>query len=194
MIETITNLDVSFLDWVYNYVRNDVLSAFFSFVTHFGDAGIFWILLSVILMIPKKTRTWGFAVFSALLMGVIVGNGIIKPLVARIRPYDLYDKVHGTEGFIDTIVKKPNDFSFPSGHTQASFAAATAIVLNSKKWGAPALILAAFVGLSRIYLYIHYPSDVIAGMLFGILWGFLSVCLIRFLTKKFPVFFGKAEN
>ena len=68
------------------------------------------------------------------------------------------------------------------------------LLLNSKKWGAPALILAAFVGLSRIYLYIHYPSDVIAGMLFGILWGFLSVCLIRFLTKKFPVFFGKAEN
>lgn len=183
MLETINNWDVSVLDWMYENLRNPVCDAIFSTLTHLGDAGIFWIALSLVFIFTKKYRKIGIMMGAALLMGVIVGNGIVKNVVARIRPYDLYDKVHGTTDYIKILIGAQSDYSMPSGHTQASFAAATALLINNRKYGVPAIILAFIISFSRLYLYVHYPTDVIAGMIMGITWAVLSVLLVNYIYR-----------
>ncbi len=112
---------------------------------------------------------------AALLLGLVCCNLILKPLCARIRPYDLME-LKGT--VINLIINKPHDFSFPSGHTAASFEAATVIFLHNKKLGIPALILASLIAFSRLYLYVHYPTDVIFGLILGVALGFLGKFLV----------------
>ena len=101
---------------------------------------------------------------AALVLGVIFGNGILKNLFQRVRPFDLENALVQIP-----IISKPGDWSFPSGHTLASFEAATVLMIRDKRFGIPALILAVLVAFSRLYLYVHFPSDVIAGaLLFGL--------------------------
>lgn len=159
---------------------------FFSAITHLGDAGIAWIILSLLFLCIKKYRKYGAAMAFALIFGVIIGNITLKPLIARIRPYD----VNTT---IDVLVKKPTDFSFPSGHTLSSFAASLALLKYNKRLGIAAVIIAVLIAFSRMYLYIHYPTDVLAGAIIG--WGcsFISCKLVdHLLTKeKTKKFFGE---
>lgn len=149
-------------------------------VTSFGEAGIFWIALSLVLMLIPKTRKAGFSMGLALLLGVILGNGVLKNVIARPRPYDLDPTLSHRLAFGEMS----KDFSFPSGHTLASFEAATALFLHYKKWGAAALILAFFVSISRLFLLVHYPSDLLAGMILGITFAFLSAKAVDILWKK----------
>ncbi len=147
-------------------------------ITLLGDAGIFWIALAIILLIPKKTRTTGFMMGVALVLGLIVCNITIKPLVARPRPYD----VAGLTG--PYLCKIQHDFSFPSGHTTASFEGATVIFMRHRKWGIAALILAALIAFSRLYLYVHYPTDVLAGFVLGVLFGIAGVYIVKAIEKR----------
>lgn len=171
--------ELGILDFIREYIANPVLDAIMPIITKFGDGGIFWIALAVIFLIFKKTRKMGLCMGLALLMGFIVGNLVLKNVVARIRPYDLNPE-------IEILVKHLSDFSFPSGHTLASFEAATAIFINNKKWGVPALVLAFLVAISRIYLYVHYPTDVLAGMLLGITFAVISCFIIKKHQDKLP--------
>lgn len=106
----------------------------------------------------------------ALILCLLIGNLFLKPVVARVRPFDINTA-------IDILIKKPLDFSFPSGHTMSSFAAATVLIYMDKKIGAISLILATIIGFSRLYLYVHYPSDVVIGLLIGVLLGIISIKL-----------------
>ena len=115
---------------------------------------------------------------AALLMGVLVCNVTMKPLFARIRPYDYQLEHFGRT--IQLLVATPHDFSFPSGHTLASFEAATVLLINNRKLGIPAMILAVLIAFSRLYLYVHYPTDVIFSVFMGIGFAFLG----NFLVKK----------
>ncbi|MBQ2746751.1 MAG: phosphatase PAP2 family protein [Clostridia bacterium] len=148
-------------------------------ITKFGDGGVFWIALAVIFLIFKKTRKMGLCMGLALLMGFITGNLILKNVVGRIRPYDLNPE-------IEILVKHLSDYSFPSGHTLASFEAATAIFINNKKIGIPALVLAFLIAISRIYLYVHYPSDVLAAIILGIGFAILSCLIVKKYQDKIP--------
>lgn len=136
-------------------------------ITRLGNSGIFWILLAIALLLIPKTRKLGFTMAAALLMDVLLCNGIIKPLVARIRPFDLNTAVK-------LIIAKPTDYSFPSGHAAASFAATSALYFRRSKLWIPAFLLALLISFSRLYLYVHYPSDVLAGIALGILLGYLA--------------------
>ena len=100
-------------------------------------------------------------------------------MVGRIRPYD-YDPT-----LVSILKRLPSDLSFPSGHTLASFEAATAIFIRNKKWGVPALVLAVLIALSRLYVTVHYPTDVIAGLLLGVLFAIVACRVIDLLYKKF---------
>ena len=155
-------------------------SVFWTIVTYFGEGGIFWIALSLTLMIFKKTRKAGFAMGLALLMGVIVGNGILKNVIARPRPYTLDPTL--SIGLAWGEMSK--DFSFPSGHTLASFEAAGALFLHHKKSGIAALALAFLIAVSRLFLSVHYPTDVLAGAVLGLLFAFLAVRIIDLLYRK----------
>ncbi len=170
--------ELGILDWIGRTFQSDFLDRIMPWITFLGDHGWFWILLSALLLISKPTRKIGLTMALALLFSLILANITLKPLVARIRPFDLNTAVQ-------LLINAPKDFSFPSGHTQASFAAAAALFCYRKKAGAAALILAALIAFSRLYLYVHYPSDVLAALIIGILLGNLAHQAIRRLTKRY---------
>ena len=136
------------------------LDAVMKNITHLGDSGIFWILTGLALFCFKKTRRMGFCVLLSLAGGLLIGNIFLKNLVARDRPCWI-------DPTIQLLVASPKDFSFPSGHTMASFEAAVSILLYNRRWGAAALVLAALIAFSRLYLFVHFPSDVLTGLVLG---------------------------
>ena len=159
-------------------IRTPLLDIFMSNITKLGNAGIVWILLTIVLLLIPKTRKSGLILASALIVDLILCNGILKPLIARIRPFDV-------NSAIQLIVAKPHDYSFPSGHTAASFTAVMALYLaGEKKMWKVALVLAVLIALSRLYLYVHYPTDIIGGVIFGSLSGYLGYKIVEWIQKK----------
>ena len=159
--------EIKILDFIQNNLRTPFFDFFFSCITKLGDHGIFWIALSIILLIPKKTRKVGLTMSLSIIIGYLIGNIALKNIVARTRPYDLNTA-------IKLIASKPSDYSFPSGHTLISVECAVSIFFYNKKWGTAALVTAALVGLSRLYLYMHYPTDVLCGALLGVATAFIA--------------------
>jgi undecaprenyl-diphosphatase len=154
-------------------------------ITHLGDKGILWILLSLVLLFMYRTRRLGVVCAASMVLGLIVTNIILKNWVARPRPYEVI------EG-LECIVRKAHDWSFPSGHTTNSLACAWVIFRRApKKWGVPALILAILISLSRLYVGIHYPTDVLGGAVIGIGSACLSLALVPKLEKRFRRQFRK---
>ena len=179
--------DLPILDWIAENIHCAFLDTVMPLITMLGDAGIFWIALSVLFLLFPKYRKIGLGMGAALLMGVLVCNVTMKPLFARIRPYDYQLEHFGRT--IQLLVATPHDFSFPSGHTIASFEAAVALTVRHKKLGAAALVLAVLIAFSRMYLYVHYPTDVLASVVLGsalaFLGCFLAEKLYGFLARKF---------
>ena len=175
----IENIDIAILNFFQSF-DIPLLTRLARVVTLFGDGGIFWILLSLALAIIPKTRKYGTAMVFALILSLIFTNILIKPAVARIRPYDLYD-------FIPRA-PKPGDLSFPSGHASASFAAAVAFAVSGwreyRSEGIGLVILAAAIGLSRIILLVHYPSDVVAGTVIGTACGIAAAIIVVRICKR----------
>lgn len=166
-LEAVTTWDASVITAIYENVHSAFLTMFFRIVTLLGEGGIFWIAVAVILLFFKKTRRSGICIGASLLIGVVVGNGIIKNVVARPRPYDA---IAG----IESVVSHLSDYSFPSGHSLCCFEAATALAMNRTKWAIPAYVGAVLVAVSRLFLFVHYPTDVICGALLGVLFGVLG--------------------
>lgn len=169
-------MELEFLQYLQTW-HNPVLDRFFVFVTGLGDSGWFFIAVGLILLFMKKTRKTGFNVLLALLFSLIFCNLILKGLVARQRPSWLMPE-------IELLIQNPKDYSFPSGHTSASFAAALVLFFYNKKYGILALVLAAAIAFSRMYLFVHFPTDILGGLCTGILSAFLSYGLISYFGKK----------
>ena len=180
------NFDLPILEWIANNLRNSVLDFLMPIITMFGDAGIFWIACSLVMMFIPKTRKVGFSMGLALLMGLILCNLTLKPLIARPRPYVFLDNIAAY------LSSGESDFSFPSGHTIASFEAATALLLGNKKLGIPAMILAVLIAFSRLYLCVHYPTDVLASIALGIGLGFLAKFLVGKAWSRWEIKRAKA--
>lgn len=172
--------ELKILDFIHEHFTCKFLDIFMPFITKFGDGGVFWIIVALLFIIFNKTRKTGFSMGAALLIGLIIGNLILKNAFARIRPYDLNTVIQS-----ELLVPVLSDFSFPSGHTLASFEAATVLLIRDKRFGIPAMVLAVLVALSRLYLYVHYPTDVLAGAVLGIGIAFLACFIIDKLYKKF---------
>ena len=149
---------------------------------------MFWILVAVALLFFAKYRKTGFSMGMALILGLLVCNIFLKPQVARIRPYNFQLQEYGRE--ITLLVKGLNDYSFPSGHIIASFEACTVLMLHDKRLGIPATVLAILIAFSRLYLYVHYPTDVLVSVVLGILFGILGNLIVNAVYKKF-VYKGK---
>ncbi len=170
------NFDFPILDWIAENLRCAFLDAVMPVITMLGDAGWFWIACAVILLFIPKYRKVGLSMGAALIMGLVVCNITMKPLLARIRPYDLQAQLGQT---IDLLISKPHDFAFPSGHTLASFEGATVLAIHNKKLGIPALILASLIAFSRLYLYVHYVTDVLFSLGMGIGFAFLGSFMVH---------------
>lgn len=162
----------SILDWIQLHLRCEFLDALAIVLSYLGAHGEIWILLTVCLLLSRRHRRAGLAVAVALILDVICCNLALKPLVGRIRPCDV-------NAAIALLVPRPGDASFPSGHTASSFAAALALADAGDRLWIPALALAFAMGLSRLYLYVHWPSDVLGGALLGALLGIAGSRLSR---------------
>lgn len=187
--QNILEFDTQILIFLQEIIRNDIINPIMKIITRLGDGGVFWILLTVVLLIIPKTRKLGICSAFSLLLSVLICNVVLKNLFGRIRPYEVIDGL-----YLLTGIKEASDPSFPSGHTSSSFAAALSIFLASTKkqklftvW---LLILAALISFSRLYIGIHYPTDVFASMALSIGLAFLGT----FLGKKLYDYFSEKEK
>jgi len=183
------NFDLPILDWIAANLWCPFLDAVMPVITLLGDAGIFWIAIAVVLLFFPKTRKVGLGMGAALIIGLLLCNVTMKPLFARIRPYDYQLEHFGVT--IKLLIEAQHDFSFPSGHTIASFEAATVLLIHSKKAGIPAMILACLIAFSRLYLYVHYPTDVITSIILGIGIGILGNWLVQ---KGFSLYKNRRQK
>ena len=135
-------------------------------ISALGDMGLVWILCGMGIMISKKHRKTGAFLLIGLLLGLVIGNVILKNLFARPRPCWI-------EPGMLRLIQSPKDFSFPSGHTLSSFITAFVIFNHHKKWGTAAILLATLIAFSRMYLFVHFPTDILGGILlaFAISYG-----------------------
>lgn len=161
--------ELPILWWIREHLTHPFLDTVMPYISSLAHSGEFWILLALILLCFKKTRKAGMAMGIAMACGYLIGNMGMKNLFARTRPYDVTE--------VELLVAKLHDFSFPSGHTLVSFEAATALTVYHRRWGIAALVLATVIALSRLYLFVHYPTDVLAGALLGVGIG-LAACWV----------------
>ena len=169
-------MEFMILDWIQT-LRTPWLDGFMVFVSSLGNFGAVWIILAVVLLLLPKYRRVGALLACALLIDLVVCNVLLKPLVARPRPYDLNQ-------MMEYLIDRPRGWSFPSGHTAASFAAATALLLGRSRLWIPCGILAVLIAFSRLYLYVHFPTDVLGGAAVGALCGVLAAMVLRAWEKR----------
>lgn len=169
--------EFQFLDFLQT-LHSPVMDFLMTTVTKFGDAGIFWCVLTLVLMINKKTRKLGFITFIAIVIDYILCNLLIKNIVARTRPYNINTAV-------ELLIKKPSEYSFPSGHTAISFTCAFSYFFAKyKKAAFAAFVLATLVAFSRMYLYVHYPTDILGGIVIGVISGYCGNKIYNMIQEK----------
>jgi len=178
LFNSLNSIDYNLLIQIHSLTQNSFLDSVMPYISAMGDMGAIWILFSLILLANKKYRMVGIMCLAALLLTATIGEGVLKNLMQRPRPFVLYPS-------IQPIIPKPPSFSFPSGHTASSFAAAWIISRNLKKAALAAYILAAAIAFSRLYLMVHYPSDILGGILLGTVCAVCAEALLKkYWTKK----------
>ena len=212
LFDVFLNFDLSVFEWIQS-IQTGILNTIMVVITTLGDEGIFFIALGIVLMCFKKHRKAGMAVLVALLVMEVGNNLVLKELIARPRPFfifnpdaipldhknyaEIFEKVTASverlpelaARWVDTyrfpnLVHAPSSWSFPSGHTSSAFAAAFAVLWYNRKIGIPTVIFAALMGFSRIYVQVHYCTDVIAGTLVAVVYALIAVLIMKYL---FPV-------
>lgn len=160
-------------------IRTPLLDQIMCLITTLGNGGAVWILLTGILLINPRTRKRpGMILLAALFVDLILCNGILKNVFCRIRPCDVNSSVQ-------LLISRPHDYSFPSGHTAASFAAVSGLWFSGrKKWSIAALLPACLIAFSRLYLYVHYPTDILGGMAVGIMAGYIGYRAVSLMETR----------
>lgn len=177
-MQIITEIDLKILDFIRRYLTCGFMDILMPKITFLGNGGLIWIAAAVIFIAVKRYRKTGIELACGLAGSGLICNLILKNLFARERPFSINETV-------TLLISAPLDYSFPSGHTAASFAAAAVIMHNDKRLGTAAYILASLIAFSRLYFYVHFPSDVLFGALLGTAIGL--VCS-RLLDKKIKNF------
>lgn len=147
------------------------------FLSAIGEVGICWIIISIILVFFPKTRQCGLAMMASMALSFLLGNVVLKNIIARPRPFYADESVQ-------LLIPIPSEYSFPSGHTLNGFTAAFTIFLYFRKPGVLAFILAGMIAFSRLYFFVHYPTDIIAGIVLGLLDAWVVVYLFKKYKRK----------
>lgn len=174
MTYLIQSVDFSILNFIQEHFQCGFLNWLMPKITFLGDRGLIWILIGIIMLFFRKSRKYGIIMLISLTLGALIGNVCLKNLVARSRPCWI-DSAH------NMLIDVPKDFSFPSGHTIASTVGAAVTFYANKRLGIAAIVLAALIAFSRLYLYVHFPTDILAGALIGL----FCALLVIFVAKKF---------
>ncbi len=176
IISLIQKFDSSILLYIKDNMHGTIMDKVMVAITSLGDNGAIWIIIAIILMINKKYRKIGFMALIALLLSTILGEGILKNVVQRIRP-------SADIPAIDLLIVKPLSYSFPSGHTTSSFAVAGVLAKYFKNYALEIFSLASLIAFSRLYLYVHYPTDVLAGVVLGLICSGIIVYLFNDISE-----------
>ncbi|MBR5452469.1 MAG: phosphatase PAP2 family protein [Clostridia bacterium] len=180
-MNSLNGFEIPILNWIQSTFSCPFLDAVIPVLSSLVDGGIIWIAMALVMLFFRKTRKAGITVGLALVFGLLTVNLMMKPLVGRIRPYDF-----NTDAQL--IIEALHDFSFPSGHVIASFEASVALLLSHKRAiGIPALIFAFIVAFSRMYLYVHYPTDVLASVILGTAYAFAAYFIVKYVFKKYDL-------
>lgn len=172
MFYWLQNMD-DFLLMEIQSIHNSVMDVMMPLISAIADHGVIWFLIAALLLIKKDYRKYSFMIIISMGVAFVIGELILKPLVGRARPCHINE-------WIPLLIQAPDSFSFPSGHTASSFTAATILYLCNRKWGIIAFVLAGMIAFSRMYLYVHYPTDILAGIVLGI----FSALLVYWTYKK----------
>lgn len=172
MISSIQTIDNFILLFIKDNMHGAIMDKVMVIITYLGNGGMTWIIIAALLMINKKYRKIGFIALGALILSTILGEGILKHLVKRIRP-------SADIPAVNLLIAKPLSYSFPSGHTTSSFAVAGVLAKYFKKYALEIFSVAFLIAFSRLYLYVHYPTDVIAGIIIGILCSKLILIILK---------------
>lgn len=159
---------------------------FFKTVTYLGEMGVFWIVLGLVLLIFKKSRTSGFVMLISLLIGFVLNDFVLKNLFVRDRPFIVNENM---AKFLENInYELPSGYSMPSGHAFSSFNCAVLLTLFNKKCGKVLIPIAFLIAVSRIFLCVHYPSDVLVGMLLGIFTAVIVFVIHKIIVRKIKIY------
>ncbi len=173
------DLELQILHW-FQSLHTPIMDKLMVAFTMLGEAGAVWIALAIILLCTKKYRMCGATMAVSLILSLIFCNGIMKPIIHRSRPFWIDETLCA-----NLLVAQPTDFSFPSGHTSASFSAAVALFTRNKKLGIPAIVLAILISVSRLYIGVHFPTDVLVSVVLGTIYGILANLIVKFLCKLY---------
>ena len=174
MPDIIQNIDWAILRGIRSSLHCGALDFIMPKITLLGNGGAFWILTGFLLLFSKKYRKYGVLLLSVLAAGALIGTLGIKHLIARPRPFQLED--------VALLIKQPSGYSFPSGHTQASVAGAMILTAANRKFGWFAIPLAVLIAFSRLYLFVHFPSDVLGAAILSLIIGFIGLYAFKRLT------------
>ena len=174
-MEFIQSIDNSVWMFIVNNIKCTFMDKFMVFITSLGNGAVIWIVIGILMMRSKKYRLYGRILLFTLLVGAITGNIVIKNLVGRVRPCNV-------NPLVEMIIERPTTYSFPSGHSLTSFAAAFVLLKTDKKFGIGAIVLAILIAFSRVYLYVHYFSDILVGALVGMI---VALIMYNFMIHKF---------
>ena len=172
------------MEWEFSFLyflqelHNPVLDKIMVFITSLGNDGLFWIGLAILMLFFKKYRKCAVSIGISLILMELIGNVILKELIMRDRPCWI-------DPTVELLVKAPSSYSFPSGHTFAGFASAVTVFLNHKKEGIAAIVLATLIAFSRMYIFVHFPTDILGGMVFGTGVAVLTYFIVHRLWPKY---------
>lgn len=177
-MDKITSIDFSILNFIQEHFRCSFLDGVFGFFGAVGNMGLIWIVLSVVMLFFKKTRMAGIIALLSMGLGYLLGDIVIKPIVHRPRPFTFDSELNMFWG-ADLISKKPSNFSFPSGHSAAAWAFTTSLLVKRRTLGLIAVVPAVIMMFSRLYLYVHFPTDVICGAILGAASAFVIMLIFK---------------
>ena len=166
------NIEFEILESIHRFTRSDVLDFLVPRISWFGNGGLIWIVLAIVLLATKKYRRTGIALSAGLILCLILGNMFLKPIIARPRPCWIFDVQ-------SMLIQIPEDYSFPSGHTYSSFLSAFVILTQSRKWGIVTLLVAVIMAFTRLYLFVHFPTDIFGGIILGTVIFFIVRKILR---------------
>lgn len=172
MLDKIQEIDELILFYLQNNIKNPMLDRIMMFLSSLGNNGFLWIMTALLLVIFKRSRKCGICLLCSVYLAMLLGDGILKPLFGRVRPCNVFLQVK-------LLLPAPHTPSFPSGHTMVGFAAAKILSYYNNPGGYAAYVLAALIAFSRMYLFVHYPSDILGGIIFGTLNSILVLSVIN---------------
>lgn len=161
----------------FQQIHHPVLTVIYRYFTTLGNAGMIWIVVGLLLLIQTKTRKYGCILLISLLLCLLFGNAILKNLVARPRPCWRHPEV-------PMLLSIPKDYSFPSGHTLSSVACAVSLYYWNHRYGCLAFVVALLIITSRLYFFVHYPTDILAGIILGVVVACVSIWIVEYAGRK----------